>query len=148
EQSLHAKLDGIEIRDGMDLAICKINFETNTVEYAGAFNSIYLVRDNKLIEYDADNIYIGNNDDSKPYTNQTFKIEKDDMLYLFSDGFADQFGGEKGKKYKYRQMQQLLVKNNNKPVDIQKQELEREFEHWRGDLEQVDDVMVIGLKIS
>jgi ligand-binding sensor domain-containing protein/serine phosphatase RsbU (regulator of sigma subunit) len=148
EQSLHAKVDGIEIRDGMDLSVCKINFDTYTVEYAGAFNSLYLVRDNKLIEYDADNIYIGNNDSNKPYTNQTFKIEKEDVIYLFSDGFADQFGGEKGKKYKYRQMQQLLVKNNNKPMDVQKQLLEHEFEHWRGNLEQVDDVMVIGLKIS
>jgi len=148
EQSLHNKIDDIEIRDGMDLAICKINFETHTVEYAGAFNSIYLVRDNKLIEYDADSIYIGNNDDNKPYTNQTFKIEKDDVLYLFSDGYADQFGGDKGKKYKYSQMQQLLVKNNNKPMDAQKQLLTEEFEQWRGNLEQVDDVMVIGIKIS
>ena len=148
EQSLHNKVDDIEIRDGMDLSICKINFDTYTVEYAGAFNSIYLVRDNKLIEYDADSIYIGNNDDNKPYTNQTFKIEKDDVLYLFSDGYADQFGGDKGKKYKYSQMQQLLVKNNNKPMDIQKQLLIEDFEQWRGNLEQVDDVMIIGIKIS
>jgi ligand-binding sensor domain-containing protein/serine phosphatase RsbU (regulator of sigma subunit) len=146
--ALHNKVDDIEIRDGMDLALCKINFDTNTVEYAGAFNSIYLVRDNKLIEYDADNIYIGNNDANKLYTNQPFKTEKDDVIYMFSDGFADQFGGDKGKKYKYRQMQQLLVKNNNKTMDAQKQLLEREFEQWRGNLQQVDDVMIIGIKIS
>lgn len=148
EQSLHNKIDDIEIRDGMDLSICKINFETHVVEYAGAFNSVYLVRDNKLIEYDADSIYIGNNDANKPYTNQSFKIEKDDVLYMFSDGFADQFGGDKGKKYKYNQFQQLLVKNNNKSMDIQKQLLNEEFEQWRGNLEQVDDVMIIGIKIS
>ena len=148
EEALHNKVDDIELRDGMDIAICKINFDTNTVEYAGAFNSIYLVRDNKLIEYDANNIYIGNNDDNKLYTNQTFKIEREDVIYMFSDGFADQFGGDKGKKYKYRQMQQLLVKNNNKSMDAQKQLLEREFEQWRGNLEQVDDVMVIGIKID
>ena len=147
-QSLHNKIDDIEIRDGMDLSICKINFETNTVEYAGAFNSIYLVRDNKLIEYDADNIFIGNNDGNKLYTNQTFKIEKDDTIYMFSDGFADQFGGDKGKKYKYRQLQQLLVQHNNKPMSTQKQLLEGEFESWRGNMEQVDDVMIIGIKIS
>jgi serine phosphatase RsbU (regulator of sigma subunit) len=132
----------------MDLSICKINFDAGMVEYAGAFNSVYLVRDNKLIEYSADSIYIGNNDDNKPYTNQTFKIEKDDVLYMFSDGFADQFGGDKGKKYKYNQMQQLLVKNNNKPMDVQKQLLNEEFEQWRGNLEQVDDVMIIGIKIN
>ena len=148
EQSLHNKVDDIEIRDGMDLAICKINFDAHTVEYAGAFNSVYLVRDNKLIEYDADSIYIGNNDANKPYTNQTFKIEKEDVLYMFSDGFSDQFGGDKGKKYKYNQMQQLLVKNNNKPMDVQKELLNEEFESWRGNLEQVDDVMIIGIKIN
>ena len=148
DQTLHNKVDNIEIRDGMDISLCKINFDTNIIEYAGAFNSIYLVRDNKLIEYDADNIYIGNNDNNKLYTNQPFKAEKDDVIYLFSDGFADQFGGDKGKKYKYRQMQQLLVKNNNKSMDAQKQLLEREFEQWRGNLEQVDDVMIIGIKIG
>ena len=148
EQSLHNKVDEIEIRDGMDLSICKINFKTYSVEYAGAFNSIYLIRDNKLIEYDADNIYIGNNDSNKIYTNHSFKIEKNDVLYLFSDGYADQFGGDKGKKYKYRQMQQLLVKNNNRPLDVQKQMLEQELEHWRGNLEQVDDILVIGVKID
>ena len=148
EQSLHNKVNEIEIKDGMDLSICKIDFNTHTVEYAGAFNSIYLVRDNKLIEYDADNIYIGNNDINALYTNHTFKIEKDDVIYMFSDGYADQFGGDKGKKYKYRQLQQLLVKNNNRPMDAQQEALEHEFEHWRGNLEQVDDVMVIGIKIG
>jgi len=148
EQSLHNKVNDIEIKDGMDLSICKIDFNTNTVEYAGAFNSVYLVRDNKLIEYDADNIYIGSNDENKLYTNHSFKIEKDDVIYMFSDGFADQFGGDKGKKYKYRQLQQYLVKNNNKTMDAQQEALEYEFEHWRGNLEQVDDVMVIGIKIG
>jgi hypothetical protein len=67
---------------------------------------------------------------------------------MFSDGFADQFGGDKGKKYKYRQMQQLLVQHNNKPMLTQKQLLEEEFEQWRGNMEQIDDVMIIGIKIS
>lgn len=148
EQALHNKVDDIEIKDGMDLALCKINFDTRTVEFAGAFNSMYLVRDNKLIEYDADNIYIGSNNENRLYTNHTIKIEKNDAIYMFSDGFADQFGGDKGKKYKYRQMQHLLVKNNNKPMDAQKEELDAEFESWRGNIEQVDDVMIIGIKID
>ena len=148
DQALHNKVDDIEIKDGMDLSICKINFSINTVEYAGAFNSIYLVRNNILIEYDADNIFIGSNSDNKQYTNQTFKLEKDDTIYMFSDGYADQFGGDKGKKYKYRNLQQLLVKNNNKPMDAQKEALNNDFEHWRGNLEQVDDVMIIGIKIG
>ena len=148
EQTLRNKVNDIEIREGMDLSICKINFDTNTIEYAGAFNSLYLVRDNKLIEYNADHIYIGNNDENQQYTNHIVKTEKNDMLYMFSDGYADQFGGDKGKKYKYKQMQQIIVKNNNASLPIQKELLEEEFEQWRGNIEQVDDVMIIGLKIS
>ncbi|HEX7415432.1 MAG TPA: SpoIIE family protein phosphatase, partial [Bacteroidia bacterium] len=148
EQTLHHKTDDIEIRDGMDISLCKINFDALTVEYAGAFNSIYLLRDNKLVEYNADNLFIGNNDENLPYTNQCFKIEKGDILYLFSDGFADQFGGDKGKKYKYRQLQQLLVKNNTRSMDAQKEALEQEFEHWRGNIEQIDDILIIGIKIG
>lgn len=101
-----------------------------------------------LIEYDADSIYIGSNDDNKPYNNHTFKLEKGDSVYMFSDGFADQFGGESGKKYKYRPFQQFLVKINNKTMEAQKQALDEEFEQWRGNLEQVDDIMVIGIKIE
>ncbi|MBS1647985.1 MAG: SpoIIE family protein phosphatase [Bacteroidetes bacterium] len=147
EQTLHTTVHDIEIRDGMDLALCKINFETYTAEYAGAFNPLYLVRDNKLIEYQPDHLYIGNNDAKKPYTNHSFKIEKNDMLYLFSDGYADQFGGENGKKYKYKQLQQVLVKNNNASMVEQKKLLEEDFNQWRGQVEQVDDIMIIGIKI-
>jgi len=147
-RALHAKVDDIELRDGMDIALCKIDSSTNTVEFAGAYNSLYLIRANKLIEYSSDNISIGSEDHKdKLYTNHTFNTEKGDILYLFSDGYADQFGGEKGKKFKYHQMQQLLVKNNNKSLDLQKHLLEQEFETWKGVLEQVDDVLVIGVKL-
>jgi serine phosphatase RsbU (regulator of sigma subunit) len=144
--ALHSKLDDIELRDGMDIALCKIDTKNNSVEFSGAYNSLYLVRDNKLIEYNADNISIGTEAD-KTYTNHTFKTEKDDMLYIFSDGYADQFGGEKGKKYKYQQMQQQLVKNNNKSLDLQKHLLDQDFDQWKGGLEQVDDVLLIGIRM-
>jgi serine phosphatase RsbU (regulator of sigma subunit) len=146
-QALHAKVDDYELRDGMDISLCKIDKANNTAEFSGAYNSLYLVRDNKLIEYDADNMSIGSDDIVKPYTNHSVKTAKDDMLYLFSDGYADQFGGEKGKKFKYQQMQQIIVKNNNKSLDLQKHLLEQEFEQWKGGLEQVDDVLVIGIRI-
>ena len=145
--ALHAKVDDIELRDGMDIALCKIDTKNNSVEFSGAYNSLYLIRDNKLIEYNADNISIGSDESSKPYTNHAFKTEKDDMLYIFSDGYADQFGGEKGKKFKYTQLQQSLVKNNNKSLDLQKHILEQDFEQWKGGLEQVDDVLLIGIRI-
>jgi ligand-binding sensor domain-containing protein/serine phosphatase RsbU (regulator of sigma subunit) len=144
---LHAKVDDFELRDGMDIALCKIDYAANQVEFAGAYNSLYLVRDNKLIEYNADNLSIGSTEEGKKYTTHSFRINKDDMIYLFSDGYADQFGGEKGKKFKYQQLQQVLVKNNNKSLDLQKHLLEQEFEHWKGALEQVDDVLIIGVKI-
>jgi ligand-binding sensor domain-containing protein/serine phosphatase RsbU (regulator of sigma subunit) len=147
-KALHARVDDMELRDGMDLALCKIDTVSNKAEYAGAYNSLYLIRQNKLIEYNPDNISIGSEDhQDKLYTNHSFNLEKGDIIYLFSDGYADQFGGEKGKKFKYHQMQQLLVKNNNKSLDLQKHLLEQEFETWKGGLEQVDDVLVLGIRI-
>jgi len=147
-RALHAKVDDIELRDGMDLALCKIDLTNNKAEFAGAYNSLYLVRQNKLVEYNPDNISIGSEEQmDKLYTNHSFALEKGDIIYLFSDGYADQFGGEKGKKFKYHQMQQLLVKNNNKSLDLQKHLLEQEFETWKGGLEQVDDVLVIGVRV-
>ncbi|MGZ3902231.1 MAG: two-component regulator propeller domain-containing protein [Bacteroidia bacterium] len=145
--ALHAKVDDMELRDGMDIALCKIDHVNGLIEYSGAHNSLYLVRENKLIEYNADNTSIGTIESNKPYTNHVFKTEKNDMIYLFSDGYADQFGGEKGKKYKYQQLQQHLVKNNNKSLDLQKHLLEQDFEQWRGGLEQVDDVLIIGIRL-
>jgi serine phosphatase RsbU (regulator of sigma subunit) len=147
-KALHAEVDGMELRDGMDLSLCKIDLKNNRAEYAGAHNALYLVRQNKLIEYNSDHISIGSEEHlDKMYTNNSFSLEKGDIIYLFSDGYADQFGGDKGKKFKYHQLQQLLVKNNNRSLDLQKHLLEQEFETWKGGLEQVDDVLVIGVRI-
>jgi serine phosphatase RsbU (regulator of sigma subunit) len=147
-KALHGKVDDIELRDGMDLSLCKIDLKNYKAEYAGAYNSLYLIRQNKLIEYNPDNISIGSEDHrDKLYTNHSFSLEKGDIIYLFSDGYADQFGGDKGKKFKYHQLQQLLVKNNNRSLDLQKHLLEQEFETWKGGLEQVDDVLVIGIRV-
>ena len=86
-------------------------------------------------------------EEDRHFTNHEIEIKKNDAIYLSSDGYADQFGGEKGKKFKYQQMQQIIVKNNNKSLDLQKHLLEQEFEQWKGGLEQVDDVLVIGIRI-
>lgn len=147
-RALHAKIDGMELRDGMDLSLCKIDTKSMKAEFSGAYNALYLIRQNKLVEYNPDNLSIGSEEHmNKMYTNHSFNLEKGDIVYLFSDGYADQFGGEKGKKFKYHQLQQLLVKNNNKSMDLQKYLLEQEFEQWKGGLEQVDDVLVVGIKI-
>ena len=145
--ALQSSGDAYQLRDGMDIALCRINSKTKQVEFAGAYNSLYLIRQNKLIEYTADHLSIGNIENSKPYVNHAFPYESNDQLYLFTDGFADQFGGEKGKKYKYSHFQEFLVKHNTLSLDDQKIALEKEFNAWKGKLEQIDDVLIIGVKL-
>lgn len=148
EHALHSTIDGVQLRDGLDIGLCRIKSgQTTVVQFAGAYNSLYLVRENKLIEYPADHISIGNQDEKKPYSHHEFVASKGDVIYLFSDGYADQFGGEKGKKYKYNQLQDFLLKHHAKSMDLQKHLLEEEFNRWKGDLEQVDDVLVLGIRL-
>jgi serine phosphatase RsbU (regulator of sigma subunit) len=107
------------------------------------------VRENTLHEIKADKFPIGVNLDGvvDNYQNHTIQLQKGDCVYLFSDGYADQFGGEKGKKFKYNQLKNLFIEIAKKPVDEQKQIIANAFDVWKGGLEQVDDVVVIGLKI-
>lgn len=137
-----------ETRDGMDIALCIIDKEEGRLDFAGANNSIYLIRDGNLIKIQADRMPIGIHFTTLlPFTNRTLKIIKGDYLYLFSDGYADQFGGPNGKKFMYKPFQALLQRNHHKPVEIQKEILDNTFEKWKGELEQVDDVLVIGLHL-
>lgn len=155
------------IRDGMDMALCSINFEKMELQYAGANNPLYIVRkigneelisDNdtfqqstrnqQLIEIKADKQAIGaDTDKTKIFTNHKIKLEKGDAIYLFTDGYADQFGGEKGKKFKYSKFKELLIESHEKSMKEQKNILENQFEKWKGNLEQVDDILVIGIKV-
>ncbi|MCD6066289.1 MAG: rsbU 7 [Bacteroidetes bacterium] len=145
--ALHSSTEGYQLRDGMDIALCKIDRKNNKVEFSGAYNSLYLIRENKLIEYPADHFSIGVLEDGKQYQNHSFNIEKGDQLYMFTDGFADQFGGDKGKKYKYHHFQEFLVKINTRPAEEQRKLLQEEFIEWKKNLEQVDDVTVIGIRL-
>ncbi len=135
------------IKDGMDIALCSIDFKTNTLEFSGANNSLYLVRKSKLIELASDKQPIGKYMHTKPFTNHVEKLQKDDKIYLFSDGYADQFGGEKGKKFKYKQFKNLLLSVHKKPMIKQLDVLSETLLKWKGDLEQIDDICVIGVKI-
>lgn len=139
------------INDGMDIALCSINQSTMELEYAGANNSLYIVRNKELIEIKADKKAIGGIDTSpnstKTFTNHAIKLEKEDCIYLFTDGFADQFGGTKGKKLKYKNFQELLLKLNELKMDNQKEELLNYFNDWKGNLDQIDDVLVIGIRV-
>ncbi len=137
-----------EARDGMDISLCILDMKAGKLDYAGANNPLYIIRDSKMMKYQADRMPIGIHFISfTPFTNQTIEIKKDDYLYLFSDGYADQFGGPRGKKFMYKPFQDLLLRNHDKPMELQKEILDNTFEKWKGDRDQVDDVMVIGMKI-
>lgn len=138
------------IKDGMDLSLCAIDFQRMEMQYAGANNPVYILRNNECIHLKPDKQAIGSdspNAENKKFTNQVVRLQKGDALYLFTDGFADQFGGPNGKKLKYSMFRNLLQEIQHKPMAEQKELLKARFERWKGNLEQVDDVLVIGVKI-
>ena len=133
------------VRDGMDIALCSI--QGNTLQYAGAHNPLWIIRDGILMETKGDKQPIGQFRKSDPYTTHTVKLQKGDSIYIFSDGYVDQFGGEKSKKFMSKAFKALLLSIQDQPMEIQKNILDEKFEAWRGDLDQVDDVCVIGVKV-
>ncbi len=146
---LRKKQDDSQIKDGMDAALISLNRENNELQFAGAYNPMWLVRNKQLIEIKADKIPIGVglHDEDKPFSNQTIQLQKNDCVYIFTDGYADQFGGEKGKKFKYSGLKEILINNSNDSMNQQQQVLLTTIEKWKGNLEQVDDILVIGIKI-
>jgi len=176
-------------KDGMDMAIISIDHENNMVQFSGANNPLYIIRNEKsssslrgagatkqstksneiathsanvrndglilvmthnnlgLYEVKPDKMPIAIYEKMDAFTTHEIQLEKDDMLYMFSDGFADQFGGPKGKKFKYKPFKRLLLDNANKSMIEQKEILNQAFEDWKGSLEQIDDVVVLGVKI-
>jgi phosphoserine phosphatase RsbU/P len=138
------------IKDGMDIALVAINKEKMELQYSGANNPIYIVRNKKFIEIKADKQAIGADTEDahvKVFTNNVIPLEKNDCIYLFTDGYADQFGGPLGKKFKYKKFQELLVEIQDNTIEEQKHLLNYHHELWKGDLEQVDDILVIGVKV-
>lgn len=148
-ETLHQGLDDSSTKDGMDIALCCIDFKKNEVEYAGAYNPLYLVRDNELTEIKGDKFPIGMfvGESRKEYTNHKIKLKKGDTIYIFSDGYVDQFGGSKGKKFMAKRFRQLLLENNALTMEEQKKHLDIAIEQWRGNQEQVDDILVIGVRV-
>ena len=136
-----------DIKDGMDIALCAINFKTNKLNFSGANNGLYVVSGGQINEIKADKQPIGRYVTSEPFTNHEIDLKAEDTVYVFTDGYADQFGGEKGKKFKYEPFRDLLMANQSKNMNDQKMLLDKTFEDWKGNLEQVDDVCVIGVRI-
>ena len=162
-----------EVEDGMDMSLCSLDLESNTVEFAGANNPLWIVRSKQegssgireadegenvpeftmemdgcmLAEIRPDKRPVGNFVTSESFTNHRFSLSKGDTVYLFSDGFADQFGGPKGKKFKYRPLKEFLLSIHNLPMEEQERIIDSTFMAWRGNLEQVDDVTLMGIRI-
>jgi serine phosphatase RsbU (regulator of sigma subunit) len=137
-----------ESKDGMDCVLCAFDFEEMKLDFAAANNPLWLIREGAVIEFKPDKMPVGKSPkESEPYTLQSIQLQKGDTIYIFTDGYADQFGGEKGKKFKYKQLQDLLLKNCGKSMEEQKQLLSTTIEKWMGNLEQVDDILVIGIRI-
>jgi len=138
-----------EQKDGMDMGVCVYDPAKKVLQYAGAYNPLYLVRDNDLEEFRADRMpisYFGYRDET--FQTQTIQIKHGDQIYLFSDGYADQFGGPDGKKFKYKTLKQLLLDISNEPMQKQKKILQERFDEWKGELEQIDDVVLMGVRFT
>lgn len=137
-----------ESQDGMDAILCKLNRKTMKLEYAAANNSFYIIRNKTIIHCAGDKMPIGKSiNDKVSFTCHEVNIEKGDVIYTLTDGYADQFGGPKGKKFRYKQLEELLLKICHLGMPEQKKELGELFNKWRGDLEQIDDVCIIGVKV-
>ena len=138
-----------QVRDGMDIALCMFDRKTQAMEYAGAFNPFYLIRDGKLFETKADKFPIGNfkSGEQRKFTNHSFQLQKGDTIYIFSDGYADQFGGPQGKKLKYGVFKRMLIEIQHMDMEQQGVHLAKVFDDWKLNYEQVDDVLVIGTRL-
>jgi serine phosphatase RsbU (regulator of sigma subunit) len=147
-ESLYHKDGRDGVKDGMDIALCKINAETNELEYAGAHNPLYIIRGGNLIEIKADKRPVGLSTKPGKFTNHLIKLEDGDVIYIFSDGFVDQKGGPENKKFFYQPFQQLLLQIHKLSMSQQQQELERVINEWKGHNEQIDDILVIGVKFD
>ena len=136
-----------EVKDGMDIALISWDVKTNKVEFAGANNNLYIFSEGKLTVLRADRQPIGKYIISKDFSKKEIQLKPGDRLYMFSDGYADQFGGERGKKLKSIRFVEMLTEIQHMPMDEQKRFLERTFTEWKGNLDQVDDVCVLGFEI-
>lgn len=146
-----------EVKDGMDISLCGLDLNNNTLTWSGANNPLWIIRptrhsgldpeSHEIIEYKPDKQPIGKYAEAKPFTTHQIKLQKGDSIYIFTDGYQDQFGGEKGKKFKAAKLRELLHSIQHETMEKQREIIDQSFETWKGDLEQVDDVCVIGVKI-
>jgi len=148
KQSLRQTGDYPDQKDGMDIALCAIDLAKNEMQYAGAYNSLYIMRDKALVIIAADRMPIGVYAKEQAFTNHQIQLYPNDMFYIFSDGYASQYGSAKREKFKYSKFRALISEIHTLPAMEQKTIMDATIENWRGDLNQTDDILVIGFKIS
>jgi len=138
-----------DVKDGMDLSLCALNLKTNILTYAGANNPLWIIRKNakEIEEIKGCKQPIGSFEMSNPFMSHSVQLSKGDTIYIFTDGFVDQFGGPRGKKLKSKAFRKLLLSIQELSIDKQKNVIVETFENWKGNLEQVDDVCIIGVEI-
>jgi sigma-B regulation protein RsbU (phosphoserine phosphatase) len=136
-----------EQRDGVDLAMCILDTQKNILNYAGAFNPVYIIRDQNLIEIAGDKMPVGvGAEEERPFGNHMHELKNNDAIYLFTDGFADQFGGPSGKKFKYQPFRDMLIRVSPLPMPEQKSRIKQTFDTWKGNHWQLDDVLIFGFR--
>ena len=136
------------VKDGMDIALCTIDMDAMELEFSGAQNPVYIIRGAELMELSGDGFSIGSYvNGEREFTSKKSEIQSGDCIYAFSDGYADQFGGPAGKKFMRKQFRQLLIEVNSLSMDEQLVAIQKRFDDWRGEQEQVDDVLVIGVRV-
>ena len=153
--SLKSKGESGEQKDGMDAVLCSWDKKTNTLEFACANNPLFLVRDNKINDFKEDRMPVGYQDELKQFKNNAIELKKNDVIYIFSDGYQSQFGGPQGKKFMKKNLRELLLSISQKPMDEQKEILNKTINDWMAYInpedkktyEQTDDLCVIGLRI-
>jgi sigma-B regulation protein RsbU (phosphoserine phosphatase) len=147
-KSLHQTGKHNETRDGMEMALCVIDFSKKKLQYSGAFRPLYLIRNNELFELKGDSMPIGiYPDEEDSFTSKEMLFEKNDMIYLSSDGYVDQIGGPSRKTFRSKYLKKMLIDIHQKPIDEQRAILEKNFEEWKGNIEQVDDILIVGIRI-
>lgn len=147
KQAIHQSGFDVDMKEGIDLALCVFDSETNELQYAGAHRPLIYFTENKMHEIKADQMPVGVHPKELPFTEHKVKLQKGDCFYLFSDGIIDQFGGEHNEKFKMKRLLDLLVKNHLITANEQAQVVENEFDKWKGSADQLDDALFMVVKV-
>jgi serine phosphatase RsbU (regulator of sigma subunit) len=146
--SLHQSDGNGSVKDGMEVALCKFDLESRKLQFSGAFRPLFLIRDNTIQHITGDNMPIGVYDDNDaPFTSNDIQLQKNDVVYIFTDGYVDQIGGPERKTFKTKRLKELLLEISGLTMCEQRNLLERNIKEWQGALDQIDDILVVGMKI-